>query len=202
MSGLFSPRLFAGRTVLITGQGRWADSLGDAFGQGGASVASPRDIDWSDAAAVAEAFDAAEARFGPVDVLVTAPEVAFPRRAKEITLSDWRAVTGPGYDGVFLACAEFARRRLRARGRGWITNLISHPNGAGHAAEVATGAGVENLVKTLGAEWARDGIRVNGLISRDWSSVCTRSLTAMTLYLCSPYSGFVTASLLEVDPDD
>ena len=201
MSGLFSPQLFEGRTVLITNAGDWARPLADAFSRGGAKVKLAADEAAIDTPAIAETFDAAEMELGPVDILINGPAPRAEGGAEDITLADWRAVTAPGYDGVFLRCAEFARRRIAAEGRGWVVNLMETPGPAGHAAGIAAAAGVANLVKTLGAEWARDGIRVNGLSARDWSGASEQSLVAMTLYLCSPYSGFVTASLLEIDSD-
>ena len=214
MTGLFSPELFAGQVVLITNAGPWSAELADAFRRGGAAVATTHRsekatvvLDTSDAAAVAEAFDAVEARFGQPSILINGPGERRELAAADTRLADWRRITEPNYDGVFLCCAEFARRRIGAEQRGWILNLIDTPDPVGHAAEVAAAAGVANLIKTLGAEWARDGLRVNGLASRGWArsptpAASAQSLTAMALYLCSPYSGFVTASTLEIDAHD
>src|SRR5690606_11004419 len=149
----------------------------------------------------ARAFDDAERRDGPADILVTGPAPRLTRAAEATRRGDWRTVTGPGYDGVFLCCGEFARRRISAEARGWILTLIEGSVPRASAAEAAAAGGVANLVKTLGAEWARDGVRVNGLSSADWENASATTLDALALYLCSPYSGFVTGTILEIGTD-
>ncbi len=191
--GLFSSDMFAGKSVLITGAGPWTAALADAFRQGGASVSVTGCL--TEPAEITAAFDASA---GPVDILINGPAPRLGNAAEATRQADWRQVAGPGYDGVFLCCGEFARRRIADEARGWILNLIDAPTPVGHAAETAAAAGVANLIKTLGAEWARDGLRVNGLSAPDWEKAPPETLKAMALYLCSPYSGFVTAATLEI----
>lgn len=190
--GLFSPDMFAGKSVLITGAGPWAEDLANAFRQGGASVSVTGCL--TEPEEITAAFEGCD---GPVDILVNGPAPRLGQPAEATRQADWRQVAGPGYDGVFLCCGEFVRRRIAAGARGWILNLIDTPP-VGHAAETAASAGVANLIKTLGAEWARDGVRVNGLSCPDWEKAPPETLKAMALYLCSPYSGFVTASRLSI----
>jgi NAD(P)-dependent dehydrogenase (short-subunit alcohol dehydrogenase family) len=212
VNGLYAPDLFADASVLIVGEGRWTGILAAAYRARGARVAlvgAGADSDLTlaveagDAAAIDAAFQAIETSLPPVATLIVGPP---PRRltpGASLTVESWRAVTGPGYDGVFLWCAGFARRRLAAGGGGTILALMDEAGGDGLAAEAATAAGVANLVRTLGAEWGRDGIRTNGLSSKAfgedrWTETGADSLTAMSLYLTSPYSGFATCGVLSI----
>jgi NAD(P)-dependent dehydrogenase (short-subunit alcohol dehydrogenase family) len=199
MDGLFSADLFAGKAALITGAGPWSEGVADAFRRGGASALVIGHLE--DADEVAAAFDRAEEGCGPADILITGPAPRLGKPAASTRQSDWRTVAGSGYDGSFFCCGEFARRRKAAHARGWILALIDRPGSGAVATEAAVAGGVANLVKTLGAEWARNGLRVNGLSSSDWEAASTTTLSAMALYLCSPYSGFVTAAILEIGAD-
>ena len=67
--------------------------------------------------------------------------------------------------------------------------------GADHAA--AAGA-LGNLTKTLGVEWARDGIRVNSILTRDAGS----TLGNLAAYLVSDYAAYVTGAVMGIDLDD
>lgn len=57
--------------------------------------------------AIAAAFDAAEARFGPVDVLVNNAAGNFPVAAENLSPNGWRAVTDIVLDGTFF-CSPYA----------------------------------------------------------------------------------------------
>lgn len=201
-NGLYSADLYAGETVLIAGRGAWTDGLAETFQGRGALVLNPI-LDVSDPAAIAEVFDVAEASGSPISILITAPPKRRLAAAADMRLAGWRAVTGQGYDGVFFCCAEFARRRIALGLSGMIVSLIDTTESSRSSAEASAAAGVINLVKTLGAEWARDGIRVNGLSSPrfgapDWSAREAESLSAMALYLCSPYAGFAACGVTAV----
>ncbi len=70
-------------------------------------------------------------------------------------------------DGVFWCC-QAAYPHMKARGSGSIINNSSIPGLAAGpsfpaAAYAASKAGVVNLTRQLAVEWARDGIRVNGI---------------------------------------
>jgi len=212
--GLFSAERLRGQVVLITNGSARTTGIVNAFRRGGATVALTNraaysgaedlalGLDTGDPAAVSEAFDTVEARLGPVAILINAPDERHNRPSAEMRLEMWRQITRTRYDGVFFCCAEFARRRIAAKKRGWILNLVDPPE-VGTAAEQAAAGGVLNLVKTLGAEWARDGLRVNGIVlahddDKTLSAANGESLAALALYLCSPYAGFVTAATLRL----
>ena len=131
------------------------------------------------------------------DVLV---HVAAPpplRPAHELSHAEWRATLDLGLDQRFLAAKAFAAG-CRAAGRGGAVIFVGAPEqvlGSDHAA--AAGA-LGNLTKTLGVEWARDGIRVNTVLS----SGRGETLGNLVAYLASDYAAYVTGAVMGVGLDD
>ena len=68
--------------------------------------------DVADESDVARLFDAAEARFGPVDVLVNNAAVCPTRWLVDLSLDEWSRTIAVNLTGTFLACREMARRGL------------------------------------------------------------------------------------------
>jgi NAD(P)-dependent dehydrogenase (short-subunit alcohol dehydrogenase family) len=191
----------AGRRALLVGAGAAADAVAAALVTAGATLrrADAAIVEGPDIATV---FDA-----GEVDLLVHAgtPLPAVP--AETIGLDDWRGTFSADLDGRFLFAAEFARRIIAAPGRhGAILFLMpgmrSHPLRA--AAASAHGA-LDNLVKSLGVEWGRDGIRVNAIASdviRSFAAASQAqidSLGNLAAWLLSDYSAYVTGTVAGID---
>lgn len=164
-----------------------------------------------------------------VDVLVNNAGVAHNVAAEEMSDADWRRVVAVDLDGVFWCCREIGRRML-ARGRGSIVNIGSM---SGHIANDpqpqahynSAKAGVIMLSKSLAAEWARRGVRVNsvspGYIATDmvkgaldtnpawrerWISMTPIGrlgtpvdVAHAVLYLASDAAAFATGTDLRVD---
>jgi NAD(P)-dependent dehydrogenase (short-subunit alcohol dehydrogenase family) len=124
-------------------------------------------LDVTDAAAVARAFEAAEAAFGaPCDVIVNNAGIAVTKPALEQTECDWDEVLNVNLRGCFLVATEAARRLVAANAPGSIVNIASIGGLrilSGVAGYTASKAGLVQLTKQLAVEWARYGIRVNAL---------------------------------------
>lgn len=192
---------------------------------GGRAAGAPADV--RDPDQVAAAYDEVEQALGPVGVLVNNAAANFPVPAADLSPNGWRAVTGIVLDGGFF-CAQELHRRCTGRGApGVVLNVLAtqaFSGGPGMAHSAAAKAGLANLTRTLAAEWAPDGVRVNGLAPglfphddlpeavrrvRDESLDATRQpagrvgrlheLGWAATWLCSPYAGFVTGHTLVVD---
>src|SRR5262249_46280894 len=116
--------------------------------------------------AMRRAFDAAEAAFGPVTILVNNAGVAHSTRAVELSEEEWRRVVGTNLDAVFFWAQEGAKRMLAAKTRGAIINIASVLGfgvSKGTAAYATAKAGVVQITKALGLELAFRGVRVNAI---------------------------------------
>ena len=131
---------------------------------GGRAVAIEADV--LDNAAMRRAFDAAEAAFGTVTILVNNAGVAHSIRAVDLPEEEWRRVLATNLDAVFFWSQEGARRMLAAGKPGAIVNIASVLGfgvGKGVVAYAAAKAGVVQITKALGLELAFKGIRVNAI---------------------------------------
>jgi 3-oxoacyl-[acyl-carrier protein] reductase len=131
---------------------------------GGRAVAIAADV--LDNASMRRAFDAAEAAFGTVTILVNNAGVGHATRALDLAEAEWRRVLATNLDAVFLWSQEGARRMLAAGRPGAIVNIASVLGfgvGKGVIAYATAKAGVVQLTKALGLELAFKGIRVNAI---------------------------------------
>lgn len=121
-------------------------------------------LDVTSRASVEAAFDAAEATFGVVDVVVNNAGIGNDRRVLEVSEEDWHAVMSTNLDGVWRV-AQCAAQRLAKAGRpGNIVNIASILGlrvGVAFSHYCAAKAGVVQLSKALALELARHQIRVN-----------------------------------------
>ncbi|MEY4270609.1 MAG: hypothetical protein RLZZ58_1825 [Pseudomonadota bacterium] len=134
---------------------------------------------------------------GASDILVHVAPPAPAKPAHEISHDEWRSVLGEGLDQRFHAAKLFAED-CRARGAAGAILFVGAAEqmlGADHAA--AAGA-LGNLTKTLGVEWARDGIRVNSILT----GTDNQTLGHLAAYLVSGYAAYVTGAVMGVDSHD
>ncbi len=117
-----------------------------------------------DPASVEAAFAAAEAAFGPADVLVNSAGINMSGLAvRDMPVETWNRMIATDLTGAFLV----SRRFLHAcAGLGAIVHISSiHAEAvrAGGADYCAAKGGLTNLVRTLAIEEAPRGIRVNAV---------------------------------------
>ena len=112
------------------------------------------------------AMKEADAAFGPIQAVVNNAGVTATRPALEQDERNWDSVVDTNLKGVWLVAQAAARRMIENNVKGSIVNIASilGLRVAGAVAPYAISkAGVIQMTKALGLEWARYGIRVNAL---------------------------------------
>jgi NAD(P)-dependent dehydrogenase (short-subunit alcohol dehydrogenase family) len=158
----------AGATVII------ADMNPDTAAKSSQALqAKGRKVEWekldvTDARAVEQVHAAIIARHGKVDILVNNAGIALSNRPAE-TMDDatWLKVIDVNLNGLFWCCRTFGKSMLEMGG-GNIVNvgsmsgfIVNRPQEQAHYN--ASKAGVHHLTRSLAAEWATRGIRVNAV---------------------------------------
>lgn len=141
------------------------DLLADVDRSGGTAAGFRLDV--TDRASIAPAFDAIEAAWGPVTLLVNNAGITHSDAAANLAPETWRAVLDVDLDGPFLVMREFARRLIAAETPGAVVNIASILGlraDKGVAAYAAAKAGLIQLTRVLALEWARHRIRVNAIV--------------------------------------
>ena len=172
------------------------------------------------------ALEAILEKFGRVDILVNGAGINSPTPFFEISENEWQSVIDSQIKGTFLGCQVFGEYMVSV-GSGSIINISSAsagpPLSKAYAYSVAK-AGIVNLTKNLGREWAASGVRVNALrpgffptewnrknfISRDREKAIIshtpmrrfgepKELIGAVLWLASDAANFVTGAEITVD---
>ena len=132
--------------------------------EGGQSLPVAMDVTSRDS--VEAVFDAAEAHFGVIDVVLNNAGIGNGKRPLEISEEDWRAMLSTNLDGVWRVAQVAAQRLVKAGKGGSIVNVASILGlrvGTGYSHYCAAKAGVVQLTKSLALELARFQIRVNAI---------------------------------------
>jgi NAD(P)-dependent dehydrogenase (short-subunit alcohol dehydrogenase family) len=182
--------------------------------------------DVTDEASVTAMLEAVTSELGPVDVLVNNAGICFHRPALEVPDDEWRTVWDVNVDGLW-RCSRVVGAQMVQRGAGAIVNIgsisaqiVNRPQM--QPAYNASKAAVHQLTKSLAAEWAPHGVRVNALapgytktemapvdrpeFRRHWIEDAPMQRYAVPdelgpslVYLASDASSFVTGTVLVAD---
>ena len=170
---------FDGKVALVTG-GRMGIGLAIArkLRADGARVITAQrgqdpdfegiEADLSDAEVPAQVVETVVARAGRLDILVNNAGIARSNEPAE-TMSDdvWSSVIDINLNGLFWCCRAFGKHML-GRGAGTIVNvgsmsgfIVNRPQE--QSQYNASKAAVHQLTRSLAAEWAPRGVRVNAV---------------------------------------
>lgn len=177
-------------------------------------------VDVSDAAAVS----AAGMPFASVDVVVLCQGIVVYKRG-EFEREGWDKVMAVNIDSVMDCARKFRQTLAETSGSLIIVSSISGSRAnIGNPAYAASKAAAISLTMTLGAAWAPEGIRVNGiapgLVDTKLTRVTTQNpkrleaslakipvgrvgspedMAGAALFLASPYAAYVCGQTLVVD---
>jgi len=151
--------------LLVRDPDRAAPVVAELAGKGVRAVAVRADV--TDAAEVDAAVPAVVDALGRVDVLVNNAGLGEPMPAEEESMDHFRRVVDVNLHGLFQLC-QMAFEPMAAAGSGSIVNVASMLGLVGsapikQASYCASKGAVINLTRELGCQWARKGIRVNGI---------------------------------------
>jgi NAD(P)-dependent dehydrogenase (short-subunit alcohol dehydrogenase family) len=250
MSGVLDGFSLAGRNALVTGGNRGlGEAFARGLAEAGARVMiASRDAALNEVAVekmradglqveslVADITQDADVermveetieRFGSIDVLVNNAGICYHRDAWDVPDDEWDHVFNLNVRALF-KCSRAVGTHMRTRGGGSIVNIgsisaliVNRPQN--QAAYNASKAAVHQLTKSLAAEWAPDGIRVNAVapgyvktemapvdepqFRRQWIEDAPQQRYAVpseiagsVVFLASDAAAFITGSVLVID---
>ncbi len=158
--GLATARGFAAEGAQVIIMGRGAEALAAAAAEIGGNVVTYQ-LDVSNVAALQSTFAAVKARFGRIDALFVNAGASSMIPIERVTEADWDKIHTTNLKGVFFTTQSALP--LLERGSAIVINASVAPHAPipGCSIYAASKAGATTLGRTLAAEVAPRGIRIN-----------------------------------------
>jgi len=124
------------------------------------------EVDLADATGIARFYARASKAMGGLDILVNNAGMTIRKPAEDMALDDWTNTMALNLTAPMFLSQCFARERIATKKGGSIlftASLMSEASRPTTAAYTASKGGVRQLVKALAVDWAKHGIRVNGI---------------------------------------
>lgn len=181
----------AGAKVIISDLNAATLAEGAAYLEQKGYPAETMVLDVTDSAACERAAKEANRDYGPVDILIANAGIAWPDTPGE-DMSDevWLKVLDVNLNGAYWTCRAFARPMLeRRRGAivttGSMSGFISNkPQRQVHYN--ASKAAVHHMTRSLAAEWAERGVRIN-CVAPAYVNTLMSNITAQDPYYFGPW---------------
>jgi NAD(P)-dependent dehydrogenase (short-subunit alcohol dehydrogenase family) len=204
--GLASAKALAARGAKLTLAARNFARVEEAAS---AFEAHPVCVDVANEASVNAAFDAARARFGPIDILINNAGITPSAPLHSMALSTWDEIIAINLTGAFL-CSRAALADMYASKWGRIVNVASIAGLKGGpyiSAYCASKHGMIGMTRALAHEAAKRGVTVNavcpGYVETDIITRAAESIASKTklnedearavLYAGNPQGRLITA---------
>ncbi|MDF2441921.1 MAG: hypothetical protein JWR01_124 [Subtercola sp.] len=216
----------AGASVVIAARdaAKNAEAVAEITSAGGRATAVATDVTNRDQ--LQAMVDTVTATLGPIDVLVNNAGIGFHADALTLDDDEWRRLFDTNLDAVWKA-SQIVGRQMVARKSGAIINIgsmsgliVNRPQW--HSPYGISKAAVHHLTRSLAAEWAESGVRVNaiapGYVKTEIASTeyeeyshywrdevpmkrygSTDEIAPTALYLASEASSFMTGSVIVID---
>jgi 3-oxoacyl-[acyl-carrier protein] reductase len=217
--GLATVQRFAAEGACVVAVDIAAESARDRWGTDVTAMTA----DVSSASDVERAVREVKGSFGRIDALAHFAGITRDARLEKLTLDAWEEVLRVNLTGTFLIAQAVARMMIEQRaGSIVLTSSRSYLGNFGQSNYAASKGGVVSLTRTLALELGKHGVRVNALAPGFIETPMTDAIpekvrgkalegtplgrsgkpeevAAVTLFLASDDSSYVTGQILFVD---